>query len=371
MAIITIDSDDAFNAKMSSAGDVVLVIFFTAVWAGPSRLMKPHVEKMSEQYPDITFLEIDTDACPTGRSFSSCAKWAARFSRESIRDRLRQQELRELAKNIGQQAPRLSDAIPVRPVSHLAKALKFTVFTGVSSFTVAIVAEILSRKNQENSLYTKVISKSHWTLTKGEKQVAFLVGLNVLVFLLWRVKKLTPLMQQYFTNSFASKSLCAPMILSTFSHHSFIHLALNMYVTTTFASVLIDKFLDVQQFWAFYFTAASISSLLSLTEKALTRSPVRALGASGAILAMLTYTCMMIPEGRVSIIFVPNFDFTAQNAVYGIIAFDLLGLLFRFRMFDHAAHLGGSLFGVFYALYGQHWIWTQYGEIIEQFMRKQ
>ncbi|CAB3408436.1 unnamed protein product [Caenorhabditis bovis] len=346
MAIITIDSDDAFNAKMSSAGDVVLVIFFTAVWAGPSRLMKPHVEKMSEQYPDITFLEIDTDACPTGRSFSSCAKWAARFSRESIRDRLRQQELRELAKNIGQQAPRLSDAIPVRPVSHLAKALKFTVFTGVSSFTVAIVAEILSRKNQENSLYTKV-------------------------FLLWRVKKLTPLMQQYFTNSFASKSLCAPMILSTFSHHSFIHLALNMYVTTTFASVLIDKFLDVQQFWAFYFTAASISSLLSLTEKALTRSPVRALGASGAILAMLTYTCMMIPEGRVSIIFVPNFDFTAQNAVYGIIAFDLLGLLFRFRMFDHAAHLGGSLFGVFYALYGQHWIWTQYGEIIEQFMRKQ
>lgn len=55
---------------------------------------------------------------------------------------------------------------------------------------------------------------------------------------------------------------------------------------------------------------------------------------------------MKIPDARLSIIFMPFIQFSAQHAVYGLIAFDLLGLIFRFRMFDHAAHLGGTLFGV-------------------------
>lgn len=55
---------------------------------------------------------------------------------------------------------------------------------------------------------------------------------------------------------------------------------------------------------------------------------------------------MKMPEARLRILFVPFFDFSAQAAVIGIIVFDLCGLLFRFRLFDHAAHLGGSLFGM-------------------------
>lgn len=81
-----------------------------------------------------------------------------------------------------------------------------------------------------------------------------------------------------------------------------------------------------------------------------------------------TYTCMQIPDGRLSLVFIPNFDFSAQNAVYGIIAFDLLGLLLRFRLFDHAAHLGGSLFGVGYALFLQDALWEKYGEWLENLL---
>jgi rhomboid-like protein len=55
---------------------------------------------------------------------------------------------------------------------------------------------------------------------------------------------------------------------------------------------------------------------------------------------------MKIPDARLSIVFLPFFHFSAEQAIYGLIAFDLLGLIFRFRMFDHAAHLGGTLFGV-------------------------
>ena len=42
----------------------------------------------------------------------------------------------------------------------------------------------------------------------------------------------------------------------------------------------------------------------------------------------------------------PFFTFSAEQAIYGLIAFDAIGLLLRFRLFDHAAHLGGSLFGM-------------------------
>jgi rhomboid-like protein len=55
---------------------------------------------------------------------------------------------------------------------------------------------------------------------------------------------------------------------------------------------------------------------------------------------------MKIPDARLAVIFLPFIQFSAEQAVYGLIAFDLLGLIFRFRMFDHAAHLGGTMFGV-------------------------
>lgn len=93
-------------------------------------------------------------------------------------------------------------------------------------------------------------------------------------------------------------------------------------------------------------TAGVVSSLTSLAHKAVVRSPVRALGASGAILGALCYVCMQIPTARLSIVFLPMFSFPAESAVYGLIVFDLAGLLLGFRTFDHAAHLGGALFGM-------------------------
>ena len=67
---------------------------------------------------------------------------------------------------------------------------------------------------------------------------------------------------------------------------------------------------------------------------------------SGAILAVLAYTCVRVPDARLQIVFVPGFTFSAASAVVGLLAFDAAGLLFRFRLFDHAAHLGGTLFGM-------------------------
>lgn len=43
-------------------------------------------------------------------------------------------------------------------------------------------------------------------------------------------------------------------------------------------------------------------------------------------------------------------------AVTGLVIFDICGLLFRLRIFDHAGHLGGAAFGYIYFLYGNQ-IW--------------
>jgi hypothetical protein len=41
-------------------------------------------------------------------------------------------------------------------------------------------------------------------LSNGQKAALALIGMNALVFLVWRIPKLQPAMYRYFTNSFAS-----------------------------------------------------------------------------------------------------------------------------------------------------------------------
>ncbi|KJH42232.1 hypothetical protein DICVIV_11784 [Dictyocaulus viviparus] len=167
----------------------------------------------------------------------------------------------------------------------------------------------------------------------------FNLSVNFTVFCLWKVKKLHNFMWRYFSNSFSSRSLCVPMALSVFSHYNFLHLSLNMYVVWSFTSVSVDNFLDLtrffisalfdQTFWALFLTAGLVSSLFGIAHKAVLKSPIRAVGASGAILGLLAYTCMKIPDARLKIVLIPNFDFSARTAIVGILLFDLAGLLLR------------------------------------------
>ncbi|KAH7963657.1 hypothetical protein HPB52_022325 [Rhipicephalus sanguineus] len=168
------------------------------------------------------------------------------------------------------------------------------------------------------------------SIPEGNRVAYGLIAANAVVFLLWRVPRMEPIMLRYFVSHPASKPLCLPMFLSTFSHHSFIHLAANMVVLNSFVPTAV-ALLGREQFLAMY---------------------------SGAILAVVGALCVQYPDAQLSILFLPFFTFSAAAALKGVLAFDTAGMLFRWHLLDHAAHLGGTLFGVGYVLYGQE-IWKR------------
>ncbi|KAJ6669159.1 hypothetical protein lerEdw1_007968 [Lerista edwardsae] len=183
------------------------------------------------------------------------------------------------------------------------------------------------------------------SLSNGQRAVSGIIAANVLVFCLWRVPSFQRIMVTYFTSNPASRVLCFPMLLSTFSHFSFLHMAANMYVLWSFSTSIVS-ILGREQFMAVYLSAGVVSTFASYVCKVATGRYGPSLGASGAIMTVLAAVCTKMPEARLAIIFLPMFTFTAGNALKAIIALDSAGLLLGWKFFDHAAHLGGALFGM-------------------------
>ncbi|CAN9502718.1 unnamed protein product [Ophioblennius macclurei] len=203
------------------------------------------------------------------------------------------------------------------------------------------------------------VADDFWSsLSEGQKTVAGIIAINVAVLCCWRIPSMQRSMIKYFTSNPASKTRCLPMILSSFSHYSIIHMVANMYVLWTFSSGIVSL-LGKEQFLAVYMSAGVISSMVSYTCKAATGRLYPSLGASGAVMAVLAAVCAKVPEAKLGIIFLPMVTFTAGNALKALVAMDAAGLILGWRLFDHAAHLGGALFGIWYVAYGHKLIWRK------------
>ncbi|XP_042651501.1 presenilins-associated rhomboid-like protein, mitochondrial [Tyto alba] len=209
---------------------------------------------------------------------------------------------------------------------------------------------------QKRGDFRKQVNSWWNNLTEGQRTVTGIIAANVFVFCLWRLPGMRRIMFTYFTSDPSSKALCSPMLLSTFSHFSLFHMAANMYVLWSFSSSIVSL-LGCEQFVAVYLSAGVISTFVSYVAKMATGRFEPSLGASGAIMTVLAAVCTKMPEAKLAIIFLPMFTFTAGNALKAIIAFDTAGLALGWRLFDHAAHLGGALFGMWYVTYGHELIW--------------
>ncbi|NP_001404509.1 presenilin-associated rhomboid-like protein, mitochondrial isoform 2 precursor [Mus musculus] len=240
------------------------------------------------------------------------------------------------------------------PIRTLVKPFFFTIgFTGcafgsaaiwqyeslksrVQSYFDGIKADWLdSIRPQKEGNLRKEINKWWNSLSDGQRTVTGIIAANALVFCLWRVPSLQRTMIRYFTSNPAST---------------------NMYVLWSFSSSIVN-ILGQEQFVAVYLSAGVISNFVSYVCKVATGRYGPSLGASGAIMTVLAAVCTKIPEGRLAIIFLPVFTFTAGNALKAIIAMDTAGMILGWKFFDHAAHLGGALFGIWYITYGHELIW--------------
>ncbi|KAG0702683.1 Presenilins-associated rhomboid-like protein, mitochondrial [Chionoecetes opilio] len=199
---------------------------------------------------------------------------------------------------------------------------------------------------------------SWWNeLNDGQKVFWPICLVNGIVFACWHHPGLQSTMFRYFCSNPAARAVCWPMFFSTFSHFAFIHFGLNMYVLHSFSSG-VGRCLGKEQFLAMYLSGGVVSSLASHAFKVARRCPGPSLGASGAIMALLGYFCTVYPDAQLGIVFIPGLNFSADSAIKAIMCLDAAGMAMGWRMFDHAAHLGGALFGLFYAHFGAEYIWA-------------
>ncbi|KAI4873847.1 hypothetical protein NFI96_031927, partial [Prochilodus magdalenae] len=234
----------------------------------------------------------------------------------------------------------------------------------IQSYFDEVRADWLDKlRPQKHGDFRKQVNQWWNSLSEGQKTVTGIIAANALVFCFWRVPSLQRTMVRYFTSNPASKALCWPMLLSTFSHYSLFHMAANMYVLWSFSSSIVNM-MGREQFLAMYLSAGVVSTFVSYVAKTATGRLGPSLGASGAIMTVLAAVCTKMPEAKLAIIFLPMYTFTAGNltttvsqALKAIVALDTAGLVMGWRFFDHAAHLGGALFGIWYILYGHELIW--------------
>ena len=57
-AVLDIDSEAAFDDKISSAGDSLVIIDYSTTWCGPCKVIAPKFDELSDTYPDSVFIKV-------------------------------------------------------------------------------------------------------------------------------------------------------------------------------------------------------------------------------------------------------------------------------------------------------------------------
>ncbi|KAJ2796314.1 hypothetical protein H4R21_004766 [Coemansia helicoidea] len=181
----------------------------------------------------------------------------------------------------------------------------------------------------------------------GARCVYTLVGLNAVVFGMWRIPRLLPLMARSFLHDPRS-GLSYTLLTSSFSQREVGHLVFNMFALVSFGTSVADA-MGAEHFLAFYLSAGVASSLASHLLAPLRPALILpSLGASGAVYSVIAATAMLFPDAQVALIFLPFMPFTVSQAFKALMAYDLVGAVLGWRAFGHIAHFSGGLFGVAY-----------------------
>jgi rhomboid-like protein len=184
--------------------------------------------------------------------------------------------------------------------------------------------------------------------------VPMIILINIFVFLWWGFSHNNPqFMLDNFTISWTglAEGRYWTLLTSAFSHNLLWHIFLNMFVLSSFGTIM-ENILGFQSFLKFYLSAAVVSSLSHAIVSAwiLNEPDIPALGASGAISAVILVFAFIYPKERIWIL-----GIIPIPALWGALAFiglDAWGLVAQAEggglPIGHGAHIGGALTGIAY-----------------------
>jgi len=137
-------------------------------------------------------------------------------------------------------------------------------------------------------------------------------------------------------------------VTSIFLHGGLMHLFFNGYALFLFGSIL-ERKVSKRDFLIIFFVGGIIGSIVYyLTIVAGIAPNVPALGASGAIFAILGAVAVLLPNLRIFFFFFPM---RMREAAILWFIIEFLGTFNTSSGIASAAHLGGLAFGVLYAYY--------------------
>lgn len=183
---------------------------------------------------------------------------------------------------------------------------------------------------------------------KPKELVYTILGINLAVFALWQMPKMGPLLQKYMLLQKGQMINKWSIIGSAFSHQEFWHLGMNMLALWSFGTSL-AAMLGTANFFSLYMNSAIAGSLFSMWYPVLARMMAvgPSLGASSALFGVFGCFAYLIPNAKI-LLFVFPIPGGAWVAFLASVVWNGAGCVLKWGSFDYAAHLGGSLMGVFY-----------------------
>jgi rhomboid-like protein len=194
---------------------------------------------------------------------------------------------------------------------------------------------------------------------------SLIIAANTAVFLLWKVPRFEPFLKAHFLTSWNHVMVghrWHTLVTSAFSHSTFMHFLFNNFALFSLGRFY-DDYWSPSRYLSVWFGAAAVSSLAQifggagmaylLARRGASDLAVRfmapMLGASGALGALISHTCLLSPHAQFRLFFM--IELSARQLLPILFAFDLGGVvgtaLGTFASpFGHMAHLGGYLSGM-------------------------
>jgi rhomboid-like protein len=181
----------------------------------------------------------------------------------------------------------------------------------------------------------------------------------ILVFVLWQIPPLEPLMRNLFTCSRQNlrRDRFPSVLLSTISHASLKHLAINLLALLT-AGPVVQQSLNATRWplWPLLVGAAMAGSTMFLV---LGGRHGSCLGLSGVTLALVAMQARIFPNKQLGLVIgVIPVRLQAEFLLWGLLAWSVFGSISPQDGVAHLTHLGGLLFGMaYYELWHNRRMW--------------